>query len=130
MKKGNTTKEFCDNAGFDAVFGEFRAESVEYDKEPMFDISVIGEEYAQPCRCCGEQPAVHVANFSDKENHPSNVYICCSHCSECDGKWYPDRESALAEWNNRNIGSKPRDKSKEDVYDFIGKIMENFKILD
>lgn len=130
MARRKKTEEFDEGIEFDTLFGMFHSASVEQDKKPMFKIVVIGEEYAQPCRCCGEQPALHIANFKEKENYPSNVYVCCSHCSSCDGNWYPDRETALAEWNNRNFGSKPRDKSKEDMYDFVNKIMKNFKIPD
>lgn len=130
MPKEKKIEDSDDNLEFDTLFGAFHAESVEQDKEPMFKIAVIGEEYAQPCRCCGEQPSIHIANFKNKEKYPSNIYICCSHCSSCDGKWYPDRETALAEWNRRNLGSGTRDRSKEDMFDFVNNIMKNFKIPD
>jgi len=130
MPKRKKTEEFDESIEFNNLFGTFHAASVEQYNEPMFKIVVIGEGYAQPCHCCGDQPALHIANFKDKEKHPSNIYICCSHCSDCDGNWYTDKETALAEWNRRNFGSKPRDKSKDDMYDFINKIMDDFKITD
>lgn len=130
MPRRKKTDEIDEGLEFDSLFGTFHASSVEQDKEPMFKIVVVGEEYAQPCRSCGDQPALHIANFKDKQKYPSSVYICCSHCSECDGKWYADNASALAEWNRRNLGSKPRDKSVKDDYDFIKEIMSDSKILD
>ena len=130
MSRQKKIEEFDEDIDFSTLFGTFHAASVEQDNEPMFKIVGIGEEYAQPCHRCGEQPAFHIANFSDKEKYPSNVYICCSHCSACDGKWYPNKETALAEWNRRNFGSKPRDKSKEDMFDFVNRIMKNVKIKD
>lgn len=130
MPRHKKTDEFDEGLEFDSLFGTFHASSLEQDKEPMFKIVPIGEEYAQPCHNCGDQPALHIANFKNKEKYPSSVYICCSHCSECDGKWYADRESALAEWNRRNMGSKPRDKSVKDGYDFIKEIMSDSKISD
>ena len=116
-----------DDLEFDTLFGSFRSPTVE-DEEPMFKIETIGEEYAEPCRECGDQPSVHVANFSDKMKYRDNVYICCSHCSACDGKWYPDKKSAIDEWNRRNAGSAPRDRSKKDGYDFIKEIMDDVKV--
>lgn len=130
MSRTRKTEDVDEGLEFDALFGLFHAASEEQDKEPMFKIVVVGEEYAQPCRCCGEQPSLHIANFKDKEKHPSNVYVCCSHCSSCDGKWYPSRESALEEWNRRNMGSAPRDRTKEDIYDFVKKVMENVKFSE
>ena len=130
MPRRKKTDGIGEGLEFDTLFGTFHAESIKQDEEPIFKIVTVGEDYAQRCHNCGEQPAFHIANFKDKEKHPDNVYICCSHCSNCDGNWYPDRESALAEWNRRNLGSKPRDKSKKDIYDFVAEIMKDFKIRD
>ena len=127
MTRRRKNTEFDEGLEFDNLFGTFHASSVEEDKEPIFKLVQITEEYAQPCRCCGAQPTIHVANFSDKEGHPNNIYISCSHCSECDGKWYPDRETALAEWNRLHMGSVPRKPDAKDMYDFVGKIMETVK---
>lgn len=115
-------------ARFDEVFGAFQADSVDYDREPLAKIEQISADYAQPCRDCGDLPAFHIANFKDKAAHPNNVYICCSHCSHCDGKWYPDKETALKAWNEENMGSKPRDRSKKDHYDFVNEVMKDFHI--
>ena len=120
-----------ENLDFSEIFGAFRAESIEYGKEPVFKIVAVDREHAQPCRCCGEQPALHIADFKDKKRYPDNVYICCSHCSEGDGTWYPDRESALNAWNEQNFGALPRtNRDEEDIFDFTKRIMKNFKMVD
>lgn len=130
MKNCNNDIEKEDNLNFDDIFGAFQAASAQEDDKPMSKIAVIEEKYAQPCFRCGEQPAVHTVNFKDKNAHPKNVYICCSHCSSCDGEWYMDKETALAAWNERNLGAAPRNRNIEDIYDFTARIMENVKFSE
>lgn len=125
-------ENWIEDVNLSAVLDNFIPEGDETSnlKKSLFNVTKIGEEYAQPCHVCGAQPSVHVANFTDRSGHPNNVYISCSHCSSCDGKWYASREDALEEWNRVNMGSKPKDPSKEDEYDFVNKIMKNFRIPD
>jgi hypothetical protein len=120
--------EVNDVGEFSDIFGNFIPEAIDEDKSPIANVERLTPREAQPCRDCGDQPAVHLVNFKDKAAHPKPWYICCSHCSACDGEWYATREEAVAEWNRLNLGSIPRDMTKEDGQDFIHKVMEDFKI--
>lgn len=115
---------------FDDLVGTYQAPAADVDSQPISRVVVVDAEYAEPCHECGDQPALHIMNFKNKAANPNNVYICCSHCSACDGEFYESREVALAEWNRQNAGSKRRDRSVKDDYDFIKEIMDDMKIPD
>ena len=124
------SKEIDEGLEFDNMFGTFQAESVDDESRPLFKTVLIGEEFAQPCHCCGSQPKLHIADFRNPEEHPGKVYVCCSHCLSCDGKWYASREEALEQWNFLNMGSMPRDPSVKDERDLVDDIMDDFRIPD
>ena len=107
----------------------FSSTSTESHK-PLFDQETIGEELAQPCHECGDQPVVHIGNFRDVAGHPKRIYICCPHCGNCIDGWFESKDEAIEEWNRLNMGSKPRDKSEKDRYDIIDDVMKDFKIPD
>ena len=112
------------------ILGYFQSESKAEEKKPLAKIVEVGDDRAQYCSHCGGLPSLHIANFKDKDAHPDNVYICCSHCGECDGKWYPDEQSALDAWNEANLGSLPRNPKDKDMYDIIKEMVENMKLPD
>lgn len=121
---------FDSEEALNAIIGYYQSESKAEEKKPLAKIVDVGDDKAQYCRYCGGLPSLHIANFKDKDAHPNNVYVCCSHCGECDGKWYPDEQSALEAWNELNLGSLPRNQKERDIYDDAVEAVKNIRLPD
>lgn len=111
---------------FDEMFGECESNDRNLTDEPYMKLVYLDERTVVPCKECGRYPRLHVANFINRAAHPNNIYMSCP-CGNCDGNWYPDRESAIEAWNVENAGSQPKDPEKKDMYDHLAYVLEDLK---
>lgn len=117
---------------FEATIGKMVNGCVE--RQPMLRMVKIEDGCANYCKHCGCLPTLHVANFTSKADgngpsiHPGMAYMACSHCGDCDGEWYEDRESALKAWNASNEGSPKKREGTEDDDDIFESIFGDCKL--